>query len=296
MSATAPRRIWLCADDYGISPGVNRAIRELISNRRLNATSVMMVGPAIDREEVLALQQVAEEADCAIGLHATLTAPFSPLTMHYHPLHGGIFLPLGRKLRGSLLRRHDRAIIATELTAQLEAFAERFGRMPDYVDGHQHVQLFPQVRDAFVGVVKALAPHAWVRQCGRSQPLAQRLSAPKALLLDTLSGPFRKRAAQAGLATNPGFAGAYDFARETNFETLMASFLDGLPDRGLVMCHPGFVDDLLVSLDPFTDQREREHAFLASDRFPALLATHNVTLLRRSDSAATPAAPSPTEN
>ena len=31
MSAAAGlRRIWLCADDYGISPGVNRAIRDLI--------------------------------------------------------------------------------------------------------------------------------------------------------------------------------------------------------------------------------------------------------------------------
>ena len=43
------RRIWLCADDYGISPGVNRAIRELIERNRLNATSVMTVGPSIDR-------------------------------------------------------------------------------------------------------------------------------------------------------------------------------------------------------------------------------------------------------
>ena len=29
-AAAQPRRIWLCADDYGISPGVNRAIRDLI--------------------------------------------------------------------------------------------------------------------------------------------------------------------------------------------------------------------------------------------------------------------------
>ena len=40
------RRLILCADDYGISPGVNRAIRELIARGRLNATSVMVVGPA----------------------------------------------------------------------------------------------------------------------------------------------------------------------------------------------------------------------------------------------------------
>ena len=47
MNDDATRRIWLCADDYGLSPGVNRAIRELIERGRLNATSVMVVGPAI---------------------------------------------------------------------------------------------------------------------------------------------------------------------------------------------------------------------------------------------------------
>ena len=37
MNDAAPRRIWLCADDYGLSPGVNRAIRDLIERGRLNA-------------------------------------------------------------------------------------------------------------------------------------------------------------------------------------------------------------------------------------------------------------------
>ena len=57
----APRRIWLCADDYGMSRGVNRAIRDLIERGRLNATSVMVVAPAIGRDEVAALQDVAAE-------------------------------------------------------------------------------------------------------------------------------------------------------------------------------------------------------------------------------------------
>lgn len=83
MSAAASlRRIWLCADDYGISPGVNRAIRDLIERGRLNATSVMVVGPAIERSEVEALQaSVKASRRCAIGLHVTLSAPFRPLTM-----------------------------------------------------------------------------------------------------------------------------------------------------------------------------------------------------------------------
>ena len=44
------------------------------------------------------------------------------------------------------------------------------------------------------------------------------------------------------------------------------------------MCHPGFVDDTLVSLDPLTTQRETEHAYLAGEQFPALLKANNITL------------------
>jgi chitin disaccharide deacetylase len=126
--------------------------------------------------------------------------------------------------------------------------------------------------------VKGAAPGAWVRQGGRLQPLAQRLSAPKALVLDVLSAQFRRRAQAAGIAFNPAFAGAYDFSNAPDFGALMRQFLDGLPDGGLVMCHPGFVDETLVSLDPLTTQREHEHAFLAGTQLPQLLALNNVTL------------------
>ena len=60
MNATPARRIILCADDYGMSPGVNRAIRDLIERRRINATSVMMVGPAIGRDEAKTFGGVEE--------------------------------------------------------------------------------------------------------------------------------------------------------------------------------------------------------------------------------------------
>jgi predicted glycoside hydrolase/deacetylase ChbG (UPF0249 family) len=279
MNDAAPRRIWLCADDYGLAEGVNRAIRDLIERGRLNATSVMVVGAAIGRDEVTALQQVAAKSPrCAIGLHATLTAPFRPLTMHFRPTDGGMFLAFPKLLRAGLLRRLDVEMIYGELMVQLTAFKDLFGRAPDFVDGHQHAQLFPQARDAFLRAVKEAAPGAWVRQGGRMQPLAQRLATPKALVLDVLSSQFRKRAARAGLPFNPAFAGAYDFSTQPDFGALMRQFLDGLPEGGLVMCHPGFVDETLQSLDPLTSQREAEHAYLAGDQFPPLLAANNVTL------------------
>jgi chitin disaccharide deacetylase len=93
-----------------------------------------------------------------------------------------------------------------------------------------------------------------------------------------LSREFRRRAGVLGVRTNPGFAGTYAFRSNADFSRLFPHFLDGLPDGGVVMCHPGFVDAELGRLDPLTTLREREYAFLADDAFPALLARHGVTL------------------
>jgi predicted glycoside hydrolase/deacetylase ChbG (UPF0249 family) len=238
-----------------------------------------VVGTAVGRDEVSALQAAAANSPrCSIGLHATLTAPFRPLTMHFQPLDGGMFLGFRKLLRAGLLHSLDPEIIRAELMVQLAAFNELFGRAPDFVDGHQHAQLFPVVRDAFLTAVKEAAPNAWVRQGGRDAPLLRRLGAPKALFLDILSAQFRRRASRANIAFNPGFAGAYDFSQQPDFGVLMRQFLDGLPENGLIMCHPGFVDETLVSLDPLTVQREHEHAFLGGEHFPPLLAAHKVTL------------------
>ena len=279
MTARGVRRIILCADDYGLSPGVNAAIRSLIARGRLNATSAMVVARALTQTEAAALAALKREAPhLQIGLHFTLTAPFAPLTPGYAPLNGGAFLPLAATLGRAIFGRLDQNKIVPELHAQIEAFIATFGFAPDYVDGHQHVQVFPQVRDAVLAVMRDALPGAWVRQCGRATPLSARLGDRKALLLDRLSAGFRKRSAAAGVPFNPGFAGTYAFRGAADFSAIFPRFLDGLPDGGVVMCHPGFVDDELRALDPLTDLREREYEFFASDVFPGLLDQHRVTL------------------
>ena len=121
---------------------------------------------------------------CGVGLHVTLTAPFRPLTMHFRPADGGMFLSLPTMLQRGFVRRLDREIIQSEISAQFSAFGDLFGRAPDFADGHQHAQLFPVVRDAFLAAAAANAPGAWVRQGGSNRPLLKRLNSPKALLLD----------------------------------------------------------------------------------------------------------------
>jgi len=276
-----PRRFWLCADDYGISPAVNRAIRDLIGRRRINATSVMVGAPSFDAGEARALDAVATEnagTRAALGLHLALTAPFRPLGPYRPIAADGAFLSLRQMLARGLLRALDGAAAAAEAERQIEAFQRAFGRPPDFIDGHQHVHLLPQVGDALLAVMKERTPAAWVRQCGRTAPPLKRRGHAKAHLLDVLSRRMRRRSALMGIATNPGFAGAYDFRRPTTYDTVFASFLDGLPEGGVVMCHPGFVDAELQRLDHLTAMREREYAFFAAERFPQLLTQRGYAL------------------
>ncbi|HKS62541.1 MAG TPA: ChbG/HpnK family deacetylase [Xanthobacteraceae bacterium] len=279
MNETTSRRIWLCADDYGIAPGVNAAIRDLVARGRLNATSVMVVAPSFSRAEAVALDTLnADRPRVSVGLHLTLTAPLKPLTSSYAPLVDGAFLPLTTTLRLAVQQRLDMTALAAELRAQFEAFTQAFGRPPDFVDGHQHVHLFPQIRHAALEAVAWMAPHAWARQCGSIRSLARRLSDPKGLLIDYFSREFRARAVQHGVTTNPAFAGTYTYRLDADFPRIFPQFLEGMPEGGLVMCHPGHVDDELMRLDPLTLLREKEYDYFVGDAFPADLAAAGVRL------------------
>jgi len=275
---TARRHIWLCADDYGISRSVNAAIRDLILRGRLNATSVMTAAPHFDAEEAEALDELnSGTTRAALGLHVTLTGPFKPLSDGFKPLGHGHFLPLNKMMRAAMMRRFNVQRLTIEVAMQVEAFVMAFGRPPDFIDGHQHVHLFPQVRDAVLKVAAEAAPDAWLRQCGRLRAAGRRNSR-KELVLDVLSLGFRRKARRLGVAVNPAFAGAYDFHDEPDFAKVFPRFLAGLPDGGLIMCHPGFVDAELKRLDPLTGQREREFAYFNSDEFPRMLGEHGFAL------------------
>jgi predicted glycoside hydrolase/deacetylase ChbG (UPF0249 family) len=182
-------------------------------------------------------------------------------------------------LRRATARRLQPEPLANEIAAQLRKFIDVFGRPPDFLDGHQHIQLFPQVRDAFLKVVAERAPTAWVRQCGRARR-GQRMRDHKALVLDILSLGFRRKARKLGIAVNPAFAGSYAFSSRANYARLFPRFLSGLPDGGLIMCHPGVVDTELKGLDSLTTLREQEFAYFGSDAFLQVLAEHNVALAR----------------
>lgn len=270
------RRMVLCADDYALSPGVSAGIRELIAAGRINATSVMTIFPEFE-QEAKALLATKSRIPLQIGLHATLTGDFTPLKATPIASPGGR-LPTSDKTWPPLgYFRIDPDAVKTEVRAQIEKFIGAFGRAPDYVDGHQHVQLMPGIRMKLLEAVKDLAPNAWVRQCSPARKSKSSGDA-KTRFLSFLSRGFRAQAKQAGLKYNPAFSGAYDYFSPSDFGALFARFIDGLPEGGVVMCHPGHADDILKSRDILTHQREKEYAFLSGDEMPRALARASVTL------------------
>lgn len=274
--AAAPARIVVCADDYAFTPGVSRAIRELIAARRISATSVM-TGSEFWPDEAAALRAIAGNAD--IGLHLTLTdqRPLGPMPT-FAP--DGRFPPLTAVFRAGLLRRLPLAEIEAEIERQVATFVEHYGAPPAHIDGHHHMHQLPGVRDVVVRIARRLGHgRTWVRSCAESPVLiARRGIAPlKAAVIAALGPGTTRRAKVAGVPANAGFSGVYDFADERRpLADLFDRFLDGLGPNGLVMCHPGYADEALAERDIMTNAREAELHFLMSDTWPALLARHGL--------------------
>jgi predicted glycoside hydrolase/deacetylase ChbG (UPF0249 family) len=176
------------------------------------------------------------------------------------------------------MRHFDHDTLVAEVTLQMQTFLSAFGRAPDFVDGHQHVHLLPQISEALLTVVKETLPDAWVRQCGRVVPLAARFADRKGLLLDIMSYRFRRRAAALGLRTNPGFAGTYQFDDAANFPALFPRFLDRLPDGSVVMCHPWLRRRRIAAARPAHDVAGEGICLFRRGCVPGALASHGVAL------------------
>lgn len=258
-------KLVVCADDYALTPGVSRAIRELIAARRISATSAMTVCPYWT-EEGPALAAMADAAD--VGLHLTLT-DHVPLGGMPELAPAGRFPSIGTLVRTSLLGRLPIAEIEGEIERQLAAFTAVWKRPPSHVDGHHHVHQLPGVRRALLNVLaRQKGPRPYLRSCHEpvARAVARGVVPRKALLISALGTGFVRAAATHGYETNDGFSGVYDLVSERQqLGQLFARFISLIGPRPLMMCHPGYSDATLAGLDPMTTQRDVERAFLAED-------------------------------
>lgn len=276
---SALNTVTLCADDYGLAPGVGEAIRALILQGRLQATGCMAGSPHWPAEAAL-IRPLDGRAD--IGLHITLTdqRPLGPMP---GLAPEGRLPPLGRLLQRALAGRLDRAEIACEVERQIDAFEAAMGRPPDFLDGHHHVHQLPVVSEVVLDLWRRrLNRTGWVRNCFEPHRaiLRRGVSPLRAHVISELGRGFRRRLEREHVPHNTSFRGVYDFSGRVPFAQLFDIFTDHPQGRTLVMVHPGLVDDALREADTLTGQREVEYRFLSSQACAESLARRRITLSR----------------
>ena len=243
------KRFTLCADDFAQSPAISAGILRLVEAERLQAVSCLTESP---RWETDARELLTVAGDCAIGLHFNLTLPFGQTERRVSTV-----------LAQACARAISAAWVRRRFDEQWEAFVRVTGRFPDFVDGHQHVHVFPGIREVVVERLHDFVPSCRVRSL--TPPSALRGMPPKEHLLNRIARPLPRLLAEAGLTTNRFFAGFRPYREGIDFGAKFRHWLADCPDNTLIMCHPGLATN--DPTDPIADHRPGEFGYLASDAF-----------------------------
>lgn len=254
----------LCADDFALTDGVSRSILALLEGGKLSAAGAMTNRPHWKR---LAADFGAHGTRADLGLHLNLTCA-APLGAMPRLAASGVLPQLGTLARGALASAAARREIAAELARQLDSFEDALGRAPAFLDGHQHIHVLPGVRDAVLAALKERYPPGTVYlrdPADKARAIKARgVSVGKALVIAGLARGLAAAAGKSGIPVNHGFSGVSPFDPARDFGADLARFLIQPGPAHLVMCHPGFIDDELATLDPVVATRPVEHAALSA--------------------------------
>ncbi len=238
----------LCADDFGISPGVNAAILELAQGKVLNAVSAMTVFRHAS-SEWYSLAKLHPKIQ--VGWHVTLTE--KDWRTFYR-----------RARRGTL----DEGFVKAELRRQWDCFCERFGTTPDFVDGHHHVHQFPGVREALLEFLCERGVRPAVRTSGIPLKGMLKLGVKKTNLilrnaaLGIAGREMKRLTSRHSVPTNESLLGSYDPHRDNFAEVYGVYQAISQSPRDLFYCHPGHPDRQLAQRDGFVAKRKEEFSFL----------------------------------
>ncbi|HSC64271.1 MAG TPA: ChbG/HpnK family deacetylase [Caldimonas sp.] len=268
MSRSRARVLGVCVDDVGLLEGVADTVVALAAAGRISAASCVTNAPAWRGSAALL---AASTAPLETGLHFNLSegVPLSPdLRAHWPALPG-----LARLLAQAHLRRLPLAAIGAEFAAQVDAFAAALGRLPAFIDGHQHVHALPGVRRVVLDAIATWPKRPAVRSTARVLGPGAGF---KGRVIEASGGRALARELDArGIAHNAVLLGAYDFGAD--YRPLMRAWLAATPDAGgLLFCHPRA--GAVRADDPIAAARRREADYLASDDFRADLDAAGVTV------------------
>jgi len=257
------KRIVLCADDYGQALGISEGILSLVKAGRLTAASCMVTSPYW---EASARMMQSFEHQAQWGLHFNLTEG-GPLSPGFRQHYGYQFPSLSKLIALASLRLLRQDLVEQELHAQLSQFEDSVGRLPDFLDGHQHVHQFPVIREAVMRVYRERLPKSThVRSVVPIMQLVDpKLFLKKWVIMRMGAKPFLRLLEQHHIPHNSSFSGIYDFAQADTYRAWFKQFVLEIKDGGMMMVHPGQPESKVF--DPIATARYQELEYLASDLF-----------------------------
>lgn len=285
------RRVIINADDFGLSPGVNRGIVSAFHDGVLSSTTMLVNLSHFDDAVALA----AANPKLPVGIHLSLLwgSPLSdpkqvPTLVDRQGRFPRSLLVLARRYFAGSLRLDD---VAREFRAQIGRFRAA-GLRPTHVDTHKHVHCLPGVLQTLVdvlietGIGRLRFPYErdiTSRGGLQSSPLPSVKSRLKRDVVRILCRSGRSTIERRGLRTTDHFAGIahMESLNASTLRYLLANVGEGSTE---LMCHPGYDDGRRIEYSSTPPhRRETELTALKDPDVRAALDAHDIRLISYDD-------------
>jgi predicted glycoside hydrolase/deacetylase ChbG (UPF0249 family) len=262
------------ADDFGLTPGINRSIVELHAARALSSATLMATGAFFDDAVRLAHDNPTLEVGCHVLL-VDGTPVLPPSRISTLCPNGHSFRPtLTQFIRDLVAYRIRAEEITAEATAQIRRL-QTAGLSVSHIDTHKHTHLFSGILRPLLKAARACGipairnpfEPAWSLRATNHASLLRRLAV---VALSTEHRGFRRRVRTAGLATPAGILGVLATGT-TEVSATLGGLLAAMPPGTAsapspiweLVCHPGHLDLHLDAVRTrLRDSRAQEHAAL----------------------------------
>jgi len=283
------RRLIVNADDFGLTPGVNRAILEAHAHGVVTSATLMANAAGFDE----AVRLTKSSPALSVGCHVMLVdgAPVSNPSEIPTLTDSGKF---GTRLTGFAMRAVGGSINPVELETEIAVQISKLqaaGIQPSHVDTHKHTHMFPQILRPLLRAAKACGVRAVRNPFGRFAFSAV-LGRPKLwkrygelMLLNPLARSFLRSVQAEGMLTPDGSVGVA--ATGSLDEKLFRQIVENLPEGTWeFVSHPGYNDAALDRVRTRLRQsRERELQILTSPAIRETIERGGIELISYRDLA-----------
>jgi chitin disaccharide deacetylase len=244
------KRLIINADDFGLAPGVNRAIVELQQAGALSSTTLMATGPYFSPAVYMAFAQPGLAVGCHVVLvdgSPCLRAGEVPSLLD--PLGSSSFrITVGSFVADLLRGRIREKEIEAEAVAQIRRI-QSSGLTVSHIDSHKHLHAFPRVlapllraaRHCGVNCVRNPFEPPWSLRATRTGGTVRRMQVH---VMRSQRRTFCRLTKEHGLSTADGSIGL--LATGVLDDSVLRSLLRAMPEGTWeLVCHPGYTDSAL---------------------------------------------------